>query len=368
MIVENINNSGGKPRILVAPLDWGLGHATRCIPIIKFLIDQNADVILAAKGKTASLLRDEFPDIRILELKGYKIQYSRNKSLFTLAIFLQLPKIFSVIRYERKWLKKMITTEKIDAVISDNRFGLYHKNIPCTFITHQLAIKTGNMFLNKLVQKLNYQCINNFAECWIPDNKEEDNLGGELSHPATFPLSETNYIGIISRFRKSEILKKYDFLILISGPEPQRTSFENILLKAFEGTSYSIVVVRGLPGRRSVLPLNRTTAKVFNHLKASEINTLILESETIIARCGYSTIMDLVTLQKKAILIPTPGQAEQEYLAKYAMEKKMFYCIKQETFNLKIAEDLQTWQPCFSNIKTGINEDIISNWLKNIRH
>lgn len=366
--MDKILTNPAQVRILVAPLDWGLGHGTRCIPIIRTLLNNNADVVLAAEGKVAILLGEEFPNLQILNLKGYKIQYSRHKRLFSLKILMQLPKILYAIRHERIWLNRIVAAEKIDGVISDNRFGLYHNNIPCAYITHQLSIQTGNAMLNKIVQEMHYRYINQFDVCWIPDNKNGNNLGGTLSHPSIFPGTHVDYIGILSRCEKRVVTKKYDFLLLISGPEPQRSIFENTLIEEFEESPLSFALVRGLPGNSVELKIKNSEAPVFNHLPAADLNILIQESETVIARSGYSTIMDLARLQQKAVLIPTPGQTEQEYLAKYVMEKKLFYCVDQDEFSLKnVVEKMRSWQTEFSKIETDMAEDIITTWLEKIK-
>ena len=162
MIVDNINKIIQRPRVLVAPLDWGLGHATRCIPIINVLNEHNIDVILAAEGAVAKLLQKEFPAIVILPLKGYRIKYNRNKGSFFLKMLAQFPGIIASVNHEKKWLKEAITLHKIDAVISDNRFGLHCSKTTCVYVTHQLFIQTGNLLLNKIAQRINYQFINKF--------------------------------------------------------------------------------------------------------------------------------------------------------------------------------------------------------------
>lgn len=365
---SNINNSSIRMRILVAPLDWGLGHATRCIPVIKALINLNVEVVLAAEGNVALLLAKEFPNLKILPLKGYKILYSRRKGLFSMKILMQVPNILFSIRHERDWLNSIVATEKINAVISDNRFGLHHPLIPCVYITHQLSIQTGYELLNKLIRNLHYRYINKFDECWIPDNKNQNNLGGELSHPPAYPKTPVNYIGILSRCNKITTEKKYDFLLLISGPEPQRSIFEDMLLRQVEISAFTFAVVRGLPGNSPDLKIKNNEAKVFNHLPAGKLNALIQESEIVIARSGYSTIMDLARLQKKAVLIPTPGQKEQEYLAKYVMEKRLFHCVSQEDFSLmNVVEKMRSFQNALPDIKTEMDENIFPAWLQKVK-
>lgn len=330
--IKNINII--RKRVLVAPLDWGLGHTTRCIPIIQELLHQDFIVLLTAEGDSAHLLRKEFPSLTILSLKGYKISYSKTKSFFKLKLFGQIPKILKAIKQEHTWLNQIIKEHKIDIVVSDNRYGLYNINIKSIFITHQLAIETGNAFTNWLVQKLNYRQINKFDQCWIPDEEAPFDLAGKLSHPKEMPVNLTKYIGILSRFKKETAEKNIDLLVLISGPEPQRTAFENMMLLQMTKVSFKMVLVRGLPGASNKIINTNKNLQIFDHLSATELNKLIQSSKIIIARSGYSTIMDLIALQQTAVLIPTPGQTEQEYLAIYLSTKKYFVAAQQRGFNL----------------------------------
>ncbi|MEJ7610124.1 MAG: glycosyltransferase [Ferruginibacter sp.] len=325
---KNINKTNVNKKVLVAPLDWGLGHATRCVPLIRSLLAEGFDVLPAADETGALLLQKEFPALTVLPLRGYNIRYSKYKRLFFFKMLLQVPKILAAIRHERKWLKTIIGQHAIDIVISDNRFGLRNKKAHCIFMTHQLFIKTGNRFTEKIAQKINYRYINRFDECWVPDEPGQGNLAGELSHPATFPRIPVTYIGPLSRFRKLPADHKTGLLVILSGPEPQRTFFENILLAQLRSLQEKVVLVRGLPGAPPEVGVRADNVTVINHLPASELNELICSAKTVIARSGYSSVMDLAMLQQQAILIPTPGQAEQEYLAKYLSGKK--YCIIQD--------------------------------------
>ena len=328
---------------MVAPLDWGLGHATRCVPVIRSLLAGGFEVILAAEKSGALLLQKEFPALTILPLRGYNIRYSKNKHLFFFKMILQVPKILSIIRSERIWLKTVIKKHEIDIVISDNRFGLSNKKAHCIFITHQLFIKTGNRVTEKIAQQINYRYINNFNGCWVPDEAGENNLAGELSHPQKMPLIPVRYIGAISRFKKGITEINTDLLVLLSGPEPQRTFFENTLLAQIKRDNKKTVVVRGIPGTAGKLPGETENLTVIDHLPAEDLNKLILSAKTIVAGSGYSTVMDLAVLQQKAILVPTPGQAEQEYLGQYLSGKK--YCVvhAREGFDLqKAIQDLQS--------------------------
>lgn len=340
MFPKKINKLSPKKTVLVVPLDWGLGHATRCIPLIRELQNQGYEVIIAAERMIKTLLQNEFQSLTFIELPGYRIAYSRNSRCFPLRLMLQIPGMVWRIYAENFWLKKIKKKYRIEAVFSDNRFGLYNPELPCVFLTHQLQIKTGHIFTDKIVQKLNYSFIERYQRCWVPDFAGEQNLAGELSHPAKLP-SNVEYIGCLSRFEKtSNPVENKGLLILLSGPEPQRTIFENILLGQLKIYPGKVLLVRGLPGDAD---RDKTSTSLFvndhiqieNHLDASALNSAIQAAEWIICRSGYTTVMDLVKLEKKAILVPTPGQTEQEYLAKYLMKRQMFFSKSQHDFDIQ---------------------------------
>ena len=351
----------GKLRVLVAPLDWGLGHATRCIPVIRELQVQNCEVWLAAETAVERLLNQEFPDLPMLALPGYRIRYSNSQSGFIWRIFGQIPRIRSIIANEHKWLERQVQEYEFDAVISDNRFGLYHHSIPCIFITHQLSIKSPlGKWSEKILQRWNYKYINRFTECWIPDLDEENNLAGELSHPFKKPATDLNYLGILSRFKKEAIPeKKNHLLILLSGPEPQRSILENKIIDELVHYNGTADVIRGLPASDIILP-STNHIRFYNHLPGDELNKKIAEAEFVISRTGYTTVMDLAHLRKKSILIPTPGQTEQEYLAVQLMKNKIAYCLQQDEFSLDVsikkAREFSYQFPAISN--NGLQETI----------
>ena len=327
---KKINN----PVVLVAPLDWGLGHATRCVPIITQLLEEKCRVIIAASGSGKILLQKEFPGLEFLELGGYRVRYSRNEAIMSLMLFLQVPRVLSAVYAEHRWLKRIIKEYAVDAVISDNRFGLFCKTAFCIYITHQLKIKTGGRFTEWLARKIHYWFINKFNECWVPDTEKENGLAGELSHPKIAPVVPVKYIGPLSRFEKNSVEKKYDLAVILSGPEPQRTVFEELVLKDLGTVAGNIILVRGVPGGPSLKINFPASVEIKDHLTSGELNRVILQSRLIVSRSGYSTIMDLVKLQQKAILVPTPGQTEQEYLAGHLSQQRIFCCTRQADFSL----------------------------------
>jgi uncharacterized protein (TIGR00661 family) len=328
--------------ILTAPLDWGLGHATRCIPIIKELNGAGHNVIIAADGPVKLLLQQEFPHNLFIPLQGYKVIYSKKSFLLSFKLLLQLPRITIRVFKEHFWLKRIVKEHQVNMIISDNRFGLYHSIIPSVYITHQLFIKTGNYFSEWMAQRIHSWFIKKYKECWIPDFEKGANAAGLLSHPKKV-LTNTRYIGCLSRFEKqSNIKEEFDLLVLISGPEPQRTIFENCLLKQLDHYEGKVLFVRGLPGsndyKEKPLPFYTTPDIIFkDHLPANELSHAIQQAAMVICRSGYTTIMDMIKLDHRAILIPTPGQAEQEYLADYLCKQNIFYSVFQNDFNLAVA-------------------------------
>lgn len=353
--------------VLIAPLDWGLGHATRCVPIIKMLVQKNCSVVIAAEGKVKALLQQEFPELTFVDLKGYNIRYSKNKWSLPFVMGKQIPKIFSAMQYENKRLQEIVKEHNIDGIISDNRFGFYHHSVPSVFITHQLLIKTSfGKMVNGLLQKINYNYINRFSECWIPDYETENNLAGELSHPCKKPSIPVRYIGPLSRFQKMDGTEK-NVLIILSGPEPQRTLFENILMKQIKKYKQPLVLVRGLPDEKNELKVPENIS-VYNHLPSEELNQKMAEASFVMSRCGYSTVMDLAMMKKKSILIPTPGQTEQEYLARHLMKKKFALCVDQKKFQLKTALELAGSFHYQSGIFDGHLETAVSAFLNMIKY
>ena len=318
-----------KKRILVAPLDWGIGHATRCIPIINHLLEHGFEVIIAADKRPLHLLSIEFPKLEIIRLEGYNITYPTVLPM-SISMILQIPKILMNIKKENNLLKEIIKDYRIDGVISDNRFGLYSNSIPCVFMTHQLNIQSP--FLNSYIQTRNYRYINKYSKCWIVDDKQI-NIAGILSTPKKMP-NKYKFIGIQSRFNKKSRDIKYQFLAIVSGPESQRKILENGLIKVLKKRNEKSLIVLGKPEVEEERKIGNLTIK--SHLNAKDLNNAIIESELIICRPGYSTIMDLVKLEKNAFFIPTPGQTEQEYLANYFLKKDIIYMQKQNEFNFEL--------------------------------
>lgn len=330
-------------KILVCPLDWGIGHATRCVPIIHLLMKQGHEVIIAADGRPYAFLCREFPGNKIIRFPGFRITYARNASMMIRMLKLG-PSLLRGVRMEHLALKKIVEETGAEVVISDNRYGCWHKQIPCICITHQLDIQLPAFlgFLSPLFRKINYHYLRHFQECWIPDFEIHRGLAGDLSHPETLPKN-THYIGILSRFSIQATLDSesiyFDLMVMLSGPEPQRSLLEEKIMKQLKNINLQAVVVRGVTESNEAYVLDEHI-HVFSHLETPAMQQLMMKSNLIICRSGYSSIMDIVTLGRRAIFIPTPGQTEQEYLSRFLMEKKIFFSMPQENFDLIYALEL----------------------------
>jgi len=327
--------------ILIAPLDWGLGHATRCMPLIDLLIKKKHRVIIAGNGDSFYLLKERYPNLTFYELPGYNISYAAGKNAAFYAL-LQTPKILQTITKENKVVEEIIKKEKIDLIISDNRYGVRNDKIKSIFICHQIALQAPNAmrFMNPFFLRLHLMQIQNFDALWIPDEEQEDNISGKLSHDISFKIT-TTYIGIQSRFsglkKERSFIDEMDFsiLVVLSGPEPQRTFLENKLKKEFENIHEKVLLVQGKTEKQTTTIEENITS--ISYLNTKDLFTALQKAAVIICRSGYSTVMDLAVLGRKAILIPAQGQTEQEYLSKILANKGFAVECLQDDLHIKNA-------------------------------
>lgn len=321
--------------ILYGILNWGLGHATRSVSVIRALEQQGFEVVIASDGEALRYLRKVFPENRLEELPGYNIKYGKHSQLLKLG--LQLPKIWRVARREHQLLRKLVQKFDANGVISDNRLGWYHSDVPSVYLTHQLKLIMP--VLSDQISKLHHLFIHKYDECWIPDWEDTENISGDFSH-TVLPKIPVRYIGPQSRMgeEKSEpVQKKYDLAIILSGPEPQRSILEEKLLDQLRQERGKFLLIRGTDRQPPVLPAENL--EVIDLADAQQVKQAILSSTMVISRSGYSSLMDYYFLGNRALLIPTPGQPEQEYLARYQLHKGRFGYASQEYLNLK--EDLE---------------------------
>jgi uncharacterized protein (TIGR00661 family) len=317
--------------ILVAPLNWGLGHATRCIPIIRELEQHGFTPILASDGIALQILQKEFPHLESLELPSYEIEYAKDGADFKWKLIKNSPKMIQAIFEEKKLVKALVKKHQLKGIISDNRLGVYSKKVPSIFITHQLNVLSGKT--TWISSKLHQYFIRKFTECWVPDMKEQPNLTGKLGHLKNSDLS-LKYLGPLSRLEKKNAEIKYELMVILSGPEPQRTMLEERLVAELQNYNGAVIFIKG-----KVEPLQQTETfkniTYYNFMTSSQIETAFNESEMVLCRSGYTTVMDLAKLEKKAFFIPTPGQFEQEYLAKRCKRNGIAPYAKQDEFRIE---------------------------------
>ena len=316
-----------KQNILVCPLDWGLGHAARCVPLIHQFLEEGHRVIIGADNNPLALLKQEFPQLQTIVIPGYEVNYGQKGS--ALKLFYEGVKFYNFIKKEKQFIEQILEEYQIDKIVSDNRYGLFSRKVESILITHQVYPKfpVGEGMVQVKIDQLLY----NFDEVWIPDYEGENNLSGDLAHLKPF-LQKHSFIGPLSRFEKpiQQPTLEFDVCAIFSGPEPQRTIFEELVLKQIKDQRLKAVVVRGLPNDE-----NEQGGFVFNHLPTKTLQKFILKSKLVVCRSGYSSIMDLSVLDKPALLVPTPGQTEQEYLAIYHKNKGKFTTKLQGEFNLQ---------------------------------
>jgi uncharacterized protein (TIGR00661 family) len=345
--------------ILISPLDWGLGHASRCIPVINQLIKSGHKVTMAGFGRSFILLQKEFPHLERIELVGFSPSYSKTGNM-AWHLLLLLPRFISSVFCEHRDLKRLIARNDFDIIISDNRYGLWNKKITSILITHQVMVKTPAwlQFAEYPVYRLSRLLISRFDECWIPDYSESPGLSGDLSHKYPLPPN-ARFIGPLSRFTEDETISETDvteskITAIISGPEPQRSIFEDLVTGQLAGLNEPATLLSGRPERENnIAAIGKLT--ILPHLSTREMRLLIKSSLLVICRSGYSSIMDLHALGAKALFVPTPGQTEQIYLAELHHKQGTSFWKKQEMLSLKADRADALKYPGFKYKLSGLN-------------
>ena len=355
--------------ILICPLNWGLGHATRCVPIIKALSKQGHKVIIAADKGPLAFLQKAFPDLEFIEFPGFDPKYSRSNSQ-VFKMLASFPGALKDFRRDHKTVETIVKNHNIDVVISDNRFGCWSKQVHSVFITHQLHIQVPKIWrwTSPIINIFNNSYIKKYDEAWVPDDEKAPALGGRLSHP-TIKRFKISYLGILSRFssdNQDDTEKTNKYLVVLSGPEPQRTMFEDIVLKQAKEIKDNVLILRAKPESNDLVRDVSPNISVFNHVDDEMFVKLVNSSENIICRGGYSSLMDLVRLDRTAYLVPTPGQTEQEYLANHLGKEGYFNWCKQTYFQLdKVSTPNISLKEKFNDNENNI-DDFLQNWINNL--
>lgn len=344
-------------KILYAVLNWGLGHASRSIPVINELLSRNIELVIASDGEALLLLQKEFPNLVFEKLSPYNVQYAENAKDFDKTFFFQLPKLGAAIKSEHSQTEELVEKHQITHIISDNRYGVYHSKIPSVIICHQLTLQHKSMLSQSIMNSVHFKLLNNFQQIWVPDFENKNALAGIISSTKNKILkAKAKYIGTLSRMVFIEEKPKYDLAIVLSGPEPQRSILETKLYTQALSLNKKIAFVRGISKPETILKKS-TEIDLFNLLTSNALNEILNQSKIVVCRAGYSSIMDLVSLGKSAILIPTPGQTEQEYLATFLNEKGLFKNVSQN--EIKLDKNLKDLDKVKLKAENFINNNLI---------
>ena len=319
--------------ILFSPLDWGLGHASRSVSILKYLEEEGHHLTIGVNEISRRFLQDHIPSATFTNVPSYRINYGKGNSFFSYVGLSN--RIWKAKREEEKWVKDFVSQNQVDLIISDSRFGFRHSQIKSIIISHQLSLQFPKFWRlpGKLAQYINQQWLSAFDEIWVPDGESRE-ISGELSRN---PDLKAQFIGILSRFENKEYPKPVDgsyVLCILSGPEPQRSILEEKIINQSFQLNHQLIIVGGQPNKdQSSYELSNI--KYFTHLPTAELATYIQHADLVISRSGYSSLMDYVTLGCKSVfLIPTPDQPEQIYLAKRMKESGICDFAFQDDFHL----------------------------------
>ncbi len=317
-------------RIVYGVLNWGLGHASRSKVVINELLERGFELLIVSDGECLDWLQKEFPHLEFLDFPAYNVRYSKKDSQW-LKLALQLPKINVAVKRERALLNDIVKKRKIDGIISDNRLGFYHPDVPSVYISHQLQLSFG--WASGLASRAHAYFINKFHQLWIPDT-EEHLLAGNLSVPSGIDIA-FKYLGPLSHFSHSQSAVSGDYVVaVLSGPEPQRSLLEEKIIEQWSRNMNRLLVVRG--SNETVIPTTTNpNVLIYPRLETKRLQNIISGAQLVISRSGYSSIMDYYKLDKNALLVPTPGQGEQEYLADYLKKENRFYSVAQKDLDLR---------------------------------
>src|SRR5690554_86773 len=303
-------------KVLVAPLDWGLGHATRCIPIIQEFLNGGAQVELATSGPMISLYQEVFPNLVQHRVPSYKVVYPKLGFTMPLWVLKNAVRFSKMFKMEQALAERMADKHQYDLIVSDNRFGFYSKKVKSIYVTHQLriAFPKGFQIFEMIGVYWHLSYMKRYTEVWIPDFQKAPGMAGRLSHVSKMP-ERYRYVGVLTRFQEEiqELKKEVRFLGIVSGVEPMRTQFEKKLRNVFSKLPGNHVLILGKPKQKNTNQ-ESLAYQVYPHLSTPDFKEMVQKSEYVITRSGYSTVMDMSVLGAKCVFVPTPGQTEQEYL------------------------------------------------------
>jgi uncharacterized protein (TIGR00661 family) len=322
--------------IIYSICSWGFGHATRSLPVIRKLIKENNNLTIISHGRTLKLLQKELGDnVTYHDIPDYPLIISKNTEQFLAKSIVYWPYFIKRMESGLQQLKKILRHTSCDRIISDGRYDMYSRSIPSYFISHQMRIMNPLRInlLERGSETFNMFFFKRFKDVIIPDHREND-LTGDLSHNLKkIDENRLHYVGLLSDFTKKDTKKDVDYFFSISGPEPQRSYLENTIMQQIQELDGSIVMTLGKTEEKN--NPSKENIQVYPYLPKEQREDILNRSKLVISRSGYSTIMDLAVIGLKALMIPTPGQIEQQYLASYLSKKKLCHRVLQDNLHLK---------------------------------
>ena len=322
--------------IIYGVCSWGLGHATRSLPVIRKLISEKNNLTIISNGRSLEVLKKELgEDITYVDIPDYPMLLSENTRQFLAKSMVYWPVFIKRIEDGLAALQKILNKKHYDCIISDARYDMYSKQIPSFFISHQMRIMNPlqiKMFEGAM-ERFNMFFFKRYIGVIVPDYKD-NNLSGDLSHNLKrIDENRIHYVGVLSDFTKKSVKKDIDYLISISGPEPQRSMLEEKLASQIHELQGNVVMTLGKAEEYSIKKKDQLTTYTFVTKELRE--ELLNKAKMVISRSGYSTLMDVAVVGTKALFIPTPGQIEQEYLSQYHNQLGTFYSVPQDEVDLK---------------------------------
>ena len=315
-------------KVLVAPLEWGLGHATRCVPVVREFLRAGAEVELAVVKANASFFREVFPDLRQRLAPSYNIVYPKHGYNMAFWLLKNSLHLNAVMRYEHHFAEEMVARHGYDVLFSDNRFAFYSKNAYSIYMTHQRRIAFPQAFtaFEGIGTMWHSNVMRKFDEVWVPDMEFFPGLAGSLSHSGATPGDKPmRFVGALSRIAdagpastsaipSASKAPKYKVVAVVSGVEPARTQFEQQLRESLAEIPGPHMMILGKPSVE-YKTWRDGNIEFHTHLPTEAFANAVRNADYVVSRGGYSTVMDMAELGAKCIFVPTPGQFEQIVLA-----------------------------------------------------
>jgi uncharacterized protein (TIGR00661 family) len=323
-------------KILFAVSSWGLGHATRDLVLIQALLQQGHQVTVISTGRALTLLQRELGDqCEFIDWPDGPKPLAASETLAYAKFTLALPLLLRSILVEHQTLQELLATRKFDRIVSDFRYGIYSSKVPTYLISHGLRLiaPNRNPTIELAFELFNARWFEPMRRILVPDF-ETPSLAGDLCHNLRFfDADKLEYIGILSSICQRDVEQDISYFISVSGPEPQRSIFERMVLRQAASLPGRVVVALGRP-EEDTKPRIVGSVEVYNYLDRRRQEEMMNRAQVVVTRSGYTTLMELTELQKRALLVPTPGQTEQTYLARYHRSLGTYFSVDQSKLNL----------------------------------